>query len=34
MRQAEDLHGKDLATAAQLALRAAVLAQDLAESLR
>jgi hypothetical protein len=34
MRQAEELHGRDLATAAQLALRAAVLAQDLAESLR
>ena len=34
MRQAEDAHGRDLATAAQLARRAAVLAQDLAESQR
>lgn len=34
MRQAEELHTRDLATAAQLARRAAVLAQDLAESLR
>jgi hypothetical protein len=33
MHQAEDLHGRDLATAAQLAQRAAVLSQDLAESL-
>ena len=33
MRQAEDLHGRDLATAAQLARRAAVLSQDLADSL-
>ena len=34
MYQAEDLHGRDLATAAQLARRAAVLSQDLAQSLR
>lgn len=34
MRQAEELHARDLATAAQLARRAAVLSQDLAESLR
>ena len=33
MHQAEELHGRDLATAAQLAQRAAVLAQDLADSL-
>ncbi len=32
MRQAEDAHGRDLATAAQLARRAAVLAQDLVQS--
>lgn len=32
MRQAEDAHGRDLATAAQLARRAAVLAQDLLQS--
>jgi hypothetical protein len=34
MRQAEDAHGRDLATAAQLARRAAVLAQDLVQSQR
>lgn len=34
MRQAEELHARDLATAAQLARRAAVLSQDLAQSLR
>jgi hypothetical protein len=34
MRQAEDAHARDLATAAQLARRAAVLAQDLAQSQR
>jgi len=34
MRQAEDVHGRDLATAAQLARRAAVLAQDLVQSQR
>lgn len=34
MRQAEELHKKDLATAAQLAHRAAVLSQDLAQSMR
>jgi|GEM_PF-1434518 len=34
MRQAEDAHARDLAAAAQLARRAAVLAQDLAQSQR
>jgi hypothetical protein len=34
MRQAEEAHGRDLATAAQLARRAAVLAQDLVQSQR
>lgn len=34
MRQAEDAHPRDLATAAQLARRAAVLAQDLVQSQR
>ena len=34
MRQAEELHKKDLATAAQLAHHAAVLSQDLAQSMR
>jgi len=34
MHQAEDLKGRDIATAAQLARRAAVLSQDLAESMR
>lgn len=34
MRQAEEVHGRDLATAAQLARRAAVLAQDLVQSRR
>ena len=32
MRQAEEAHGRDLATAAQLARRAAVLAQDVVQS--
>ncbi len=34
MRQAEEAHSRDLATAAQLARRAAVLAQDLVQSQR
>jgi len=34
MHQAEEAHGRDLATAAQLARRAAVLAQDLVQSQR
>ena len=34
LRQAEDAHAKDLTTAAQLARRAAVLAQDLVQSQR